>query len=79
MTTTVRVSDQTRARVAALAAATGHKMTQVLDDAIAEYERKVFWDGFDASWASIERDAATDAEVQRERENEAGALRDGLE
>ena len=79
MTTTVRVSDQTRARVAALAAATGHKMTQVLDDAIAEYERKVFWDGFDAGWANVQRDAAADTSVQRERESEAGALRDGLE
>ena len=62
-----------------MAAATGHKMTQVLDDAVAEYERKVFWDGFDAGWASIQRDAAADASVQRERENEAGTLRDGLE
>jgi predicted transcriptional regulator len=46
MSTTIRVSEQTRDRFARLAAATGRPMTQLLDEAADALERRVFFDQF---------------------------------
>lgn len=43
MATTLRVSENTRARAAALAARTGSSMGDVVDRALDEYERAEFW------------------------------------
>lgn len=43
MATTVRVSEATRARAAALAAARGSSIGVVVDEALAALERAEFW------------------------------------
>lgn len=75
MSTTVRVAERTREKVAALAKATGRQMQQVVDDAVAAYERELFFREFGERYAEL----ADDADVAAERAGEAGALRDGLD
>ena len=79
MSTTVRVSTHTRDRVSALAAMTGRRMSQVIDDAVAEYEQHVFWRVFEGGYARIAEDPAAGAEVEAERRGEAASLSDGLD
>ena len=43
MATTVRVSEQTRARAAALAAERGRSIGEVVDEALDALERAEFW------------------------------------
>ena len=76
MSTTIRVSDATRQRIAALAAATGRQMQAVVDDAVAAYERTVFWDAFQAGYADLADHPERWAEVTAERAVEEQALRD---
>jgi predicted transcriptional regulator len=42
--TTIRVSVRTRDRIAKIARMEGRNMTEVLNDAITDYEQKVFWE-----------------------------------
>jgi predicted transcriptional regulator len=79
MSTTLRVSEETRRRVADIAAATGRQMQAVVDDAVLAYERSLFWDSFEEGYRRLAADAEQWAEVQRERQAEAPTLRDGLE
>ncbi|GAA2849465.1 hypothetical protein [Nonomuraea rubra] len=41
--TTIRVSVKTRDRLAKIARQEGRNMTEVLNDAITDYEQKLFW------------------------------------
>ena len=43
MATTVRVSEATRARAAAIAARRGRSIGEVVDEALEAYERAEFW------------------------------------
>lgn len=74
MSTTVRVAERTREKVAALAKATGRQMQQVVDDAVAAYERELFFRELGDRYAEL----ADDEAVATERSGEAGVLRDGL-
>lgn len=44
MTSSVRVSEATRARASALAAASGHSIGELVDRALDAYERSLFWE-----------------------------------
>ena len=44
MSTTVRVTESTRARAAALAAVTGASIGEVVDQALTTYETRLFWE-----------------------------------
>jgi predicted transcriptional regulator len=79
VSTTLRVSEETRQRVADLAAATGRQMQAVVEDAVLAYERSIFWDSFDQGYQRLAEDNAQWAEVQNERAAEASALQDGVE
>ena len=76
MSTTIRVEDATKRRVRALAEATGMKMQAVVEEAVAEYERKVFWERTNARYAELRGDREEWAEISDERDGESGALRD---
>ncbi len=77
MSTTIRVSEATRQRVADIAAATGRQMQAVVDDAVAAYERLVFWESFEAGYAALADDPERWGEVTAERAVEEQALGDG--
>jgi predicted transcriptional regulator len=76
MSTTIRVSEQTRDRFAKLADATGRPMTQLLDEAVDALERRVFFDQLGVGYDALRADADAWSEVEAERRVESGALRD---
>jgi len=76
MSTTLRVSEQTRDRFAEMAETTGRPMTQLLDEAADALERQVFFDGLAARYDDLRDDPAAWAEIEAERASESGALHD---
>jgi predicted transcriptional regulator len=79
MSTTVRVSDRTRQRVAAMAASTGQQMQTILDEAVEAYERELFWRGFEAGYERLAADEDAWGEIEADRAAQSPTLRDGLE
>ena len=56
MSTTIRVSERSRDRLAALSRATGRPMTEVVEDAVDALERRVFFDELNAGFAALRAD-----------------------
>ena len=79
MSTTIRVSRETRDRFARLAEQTGRPMTQLLDDAAESLERRLFFDRLDTRYGELRLDREAWAEIEAERRIEAGSLRDHSE
>ena len=67
MSTTIRVSEDTRDRFARLADATGRPMTQLLEEAADALERRVFFDQLRARYGELRADASEWAVLQAER------------
>ena len=78
MSTTIRVSEQTRDRFAKLADETGRPMTQLLDEAADALERRVFFDQFSARYQQLRSDRVAWGEIDAERAIEGGAVGDDL-
>jgi predicted transcriptional regulator len=76
VSTTIRVSAETRDRFARLAEVTGRPMTQLLDEAADALERRVFFDQFAARYEELRADSAAWGEIETERAVESGAVRD---
>ncbi len=76
MSTTIRVSEETRDRLASLASATGQPMTRVLDDAVEALERRIFFETFNRRYQELCDDPAAWAEIEQERRSEEGAVGD---
>ena len=76
MSTTIRVSEETRDRLASLANATGRPMTRVLDDAVEALERRIFFDTFNRRYQELRDDAEASAEIDEERRAEEGSIGD---
>ena len=76
MSTTIRVSEQTRDRLAKLAGATGRPMTQLLDEAADALERRVFFDQFALRYSELREDPAAWAGIEDERGLESSAVHD---
>lgn len=76
MSTTIRVPNRTRDRLAALAAATGRPMTAVVDDALDALERRVFFESLNERYTELREDEAEWAAIEEERAVEEGAVRD---
>lgn len=62
-----------------LAALTGMPMQSVVEHAVADYERKIFWKQTNERYTELRADESAWADIQAERTGEEGALRDGLE
>lgn len=76
MSTTIRVPDRTRDRLAALAVATGRPMTAIVEDALDALERRVFFEALNTRYAELRADEAAWTEIEAERATEEGDLRD---
>ena len=76
MSTTIRVANRTRDRLAALATATGRPMTEVVEDALEALERRIFFESFNERYGELRTDPSVWADVEAEREQEEGVLRD---
>lgn len=73
MTTSVRVSDATRARAASLAAASGRSIGEVVEQALDAYERALFWKQTRQALATVVEDPDQDAAAWER------TVRDGLD
>jgi predicted transcriptional regulator len=76
MSTTIRVSEQTRDRFAKLAKATGRSMTDLVDEAADALERRVFFDELSTRYDALRADPVIWDEIEAERAVESGAVRD---
>lgn len=76
MSTTIRVSDEVRDRLAALAEATGRPMTEVVAEAVEALERRVFFDALNRRYEELRASPQAWEEIGRERAQEEGALPD---
>ena len=76
MSTTIRVSEQTRDRFARLSETTGRSMTQLIDDAADALERRLFFDQLSSRYEALRADPAAWRDIESERDLEVGALRD---
>lgn len=54
-------------------------MRAVIEEAVVEYERKIFWERTNRRYAELRRNPGEWARIEAEREGESGALRDGLD
>lgn len=79
MSTTIRVSEHTRDRLASLASSTGRPMTKVVDDAVDALERRVFFDLYNQRYRALRDDTGKWAEIEAERRIEDGAAGDASE
>jgi predicted DNA-binding protein len=73
---TIRVTDETHRRIAALSKQTGHPMTEVVDEAVEALERKVFFSELDARFLALRADPDAWREIEAERSQEESALSD---
>lgn len=72
----LRVDDETRQALRELAESEGESMSAVLDKAVAEYQRKRFFEKLDSAYAALKSDPeAWEAELQ-ERQLLANTLLD---
>jgi predicted transcriptional regulator len=64
---TIPISDTTQRTIAELAARTGQAPAAILDKAIEEYRRKMFFEAMDAGYAALraDEDAWSDEQAQR--------------
>ncbi len=76
---TVPVSESAHQLLSDLAAQTGRSIQQVLDQALEDYRRKVFFEGLAADFAALKADPAAWAEELAERELWDATLMDGLD
>ena len=76
MSTTIRVSDATRDRFAALAKTTGKPMTDLLDQAVSALERDLFFSSLERHYEALRDDETAWMEIVAERGLEANVLRD---
>lgn len=76
MSTTIRVSEDTRDRLARIARATRRPMTEVVAEAVDALERRTFFDRLNAGYRALRDDAAAWADVESERAIEEQALPD---
>lgn len=76
MSTTIRVSEDTRDRFARLASETGRPMTQLLDEAAEALERRLFFDQMDTRYAELRSGSDAWADIESERAVEDGVVGD---
>lgn len=67
VSTTIRVSGETRDRLASLATSTGRPMTRVLDDALEALERKAFFDQLNRRYQELRDNPAAWSAIEDER------------
>lgn len=77
-TVTVRVSTATRDRIAELAAEKGTSMASVVDEAVRDYQRKIFFEQLNEAVERTRADPEAWADYQAEVAIFENAISDGL-
>ena len=79
VSTTIRVSEETRGRFARMADETGRPMTHLVEEAADALERRLFFDQIAGRYAELRADPKSWNEVEAERAIEDGPLSDRSE
>jgi predicted DNA-binding protein len=79
MSTTIRVSEKTRATIHDLARNAGVPMAELVEQAIEQYRRQQILDAANAQYAMLRADPEAWAEIESERAIWDVTLLDGLE
>lgn len=75
----LRIADQTREVLRELARLEGASMQGVLDKALAEYQKKRFFDTLEAGFQALKNDGKAWSEEQQERQEWGSTLLDNVE
>lgn len=75
----LRIADQTREMLRELARLEGASMQGVLDKALAEYQKKRFFDTLEAGFQALKNDGKAWNEEQQERQEWGSTLLDNIE
>ena len=78
-TAVVRVSQSTHAMLRAMSEQTGETMQCILEKAVQEYQKRLFWEQTNAAYAALRKDEKAWKEELTEREAWDATLSDGLE
>lgn len=76
---TVRISEATRASLRSLAFEAGETMQAVIDKAVEDYRRRLFWERVDSAASDLRTDSAAWDEELAQRQAWDVTLGDGLE
>lgn len=77
-TSTVRITESSRATLRQLAKVEGRAMQAILDDAVETYRRQQFIERLNAAYASLRDDQPMAAELKEELDQWETTLGDGL-
>ena len=78
-TTTIRVNEETRDALRALAASTGEPMARLVERAVEHLRAEEFFAGLDHAYDRLRADASASAEEAAERKEWEATLADGLD
>jgi predicted DNA-binding protein len=78
-TTTIRVSEETREALRALAASTGEPMARLVERAVKHLRAEEFFAELDNAYERLDADAGASAEEAPERKEWEATLADGLD
>ncbi len=76
---TIRMSKKTHRTLRQLAEKAGTSMTAILEAAVSEYQKKKYWEEYNAGYAALRADPEKWADYQKEIEAWDVTLADGLE
>lgn len=79
MSTTIRISDETKARIDQLTGLTGLQIQTLVDRALAEFERALFFGETNRRFAELRGDTAAWQALTAERDELSGTLADGID
>lgn len=74
MSTTIRIDETTRDRLAMLSDSTGLTMTRLVDEEVEALERKLFFETFNERYRDLRADTVAWAGIVQERLREEGAV-----
>lgn len=75
----VVLSDDTHCVLQSLSEATGKRILEILEEAVEEYRRKIFFEGLDRDYAALKADPDAWAEELQERKLFENTLMDGID
>lgn len=78
-TLTVQIAENTQRSLEALSEQTGKSVPEILDNAVEEYRRKLFFEGVDRDFATLKANPEAWAEELEERRLFENTLMDGLD
>jgi len=77
--TTVQLSDNTHRILQALSGETGKKISEILEEAVEEYRRIIFFEGLDRDFTALKADPDAWSEELQERKLFESTLMDGID